>query len=167
MNDNDFDCDLMQAPWPIVLIPVDRILPNEEHDVGRLVEVLDSIERTGRWTAPIVLERTSLAVMDGHHRLAAARALSFVRVPCVLLDYAAVKVESRRPGIDVDGAQIIARSRACTLYPPKTTRHVFSQPLPVCSIALDLLGETAAALAFAGWGRQGGGSMRSEVDASQ
>ena len=60
MNENDFNCDLMQAAWPIVLIPVERILPNEEYDEGRLVDVLDSIERTGRWTVPIVLERTSL-----------------------------------------------------------------------------------------------------------
>jgi len=167
MNENDFERDLAHAPWPVVLIPVERILPNEEHDAARLVEVQDSIERTGRWTAPIVLERESLAVMDGHHRLAAARALSFVRVPCVLLDYAEVKVESRRPGIDVDGAQIVARSRACRLYPPKTTRHVFSRPLPVCSIALDLLGDTASALAFAGRGGQGGAPMRPEVDASR
>lgn len=125
--------------WRIELIATDHILPNEEHDEARMLEVLESIQHTGRWTAPIVLERTSLAVMDGHHRLAAARRLSLPRVPCLLLDYLQVDVVPRRPGFRVDGDQIIARSRARELYPPKTTRHIFPQPLPDCSIDLRAL----------------------------
>ncbi|KWO53758.1 hypothetical protein WM28_08025 [Burkholderia ubonensis] len=125
--------------WTIELIQIERILPNEEHDETRLLEVLDSITRSGRWTAPIVLERESLAVMDGHHRLAAARCLSLPLVPCVLLDYAQVGVETRRPDFSVDGDQIVARSRARVLYPPKTTRHIFPQPLPVCNIDIATL----------------------------
>ena len=125
--------------WPIELVPTERILPNEEYDEARLLELLNSIERSGRWTAPIVLERTSLAVMDGHHRLAAARRLSLSRVPCVLLDYAQVGVQARRPGFQVDGGQIIARSLARMLYPPKTTRHIFPRPLPTCSIEIGVL----------------------------
>lgn len=122
--------------WVIELISTERILPNEEHDDARLLEVLDSIERSGLWTAPIVLERASLAVMDGHHRLAAARHLSLPRVPCVLLDYSQVDVRPRRPNYSVDGEQIVARARARMLYPPKTTRHVFPQPLPRCRIPI-------------------------------
>ena len=125
--------------WIIELIPTERILPNEEHDEVRLLEVLDSIERCGRWTAPIALECSSLAVMDGHHRLAAALRLSLPRVPCVLLDYAQVGVQARRPGFQVDAEQIVARSRSRMLYPPKTTRHIFSRPLPLCSIAITAL----------------------------
>jgi ParB-like chromosome segregation protein Spo0J len=127
----------------IELIPIERILPNEEHDEARLLEVLDSMTRSGRWTVPIVLERASLAVMDGHHRLAAARRLSLPRVPCVLLDYAQVDVQARRPEFRVDAAHIVARSLARNLYPPKTTRHIFLQPLPACSIEI----ATLAALA--------------------
>jgi hypothetical protein len=126
-------------PWTIELIPTDRILPNEEHDEARLLEVLASMTRSGRWTAPIALERASLAVMDGHHRLAAARRLSLPRVPCVLLDYAQVDVRTRRPEFSVDAARIVARSLARQLYPPKTTRHIFSRPLPVCSIEIATL----------------------------
>jgi hypothetical protein len=63
----------MKGDWPIQLIPTDLILPNEQHVEARLLEVIDSIARSGRWTAPIVLESDSLAVMDGHHRLAAAK----------------------------------------------------------------------------------------------
>lgn len=125
---------------PVVLIVTEHILPNEEHDEARLREVLASIERCGRWTAPIALERDSFAVMDGHHRLAAARRLALARVPCVLLDYEQVAVVARRPGFRVDGAEIVARARARSLYPPKTTRHVFARPLPVCNVELAALG---------------------------
>ncbi|MGN6085024.1 ParB N-terminal domain-containing protein [Trinickia sp.] len=125
--------------WTVELIATERILPNEEHDEARLLEVLGSIERAGRWTAPIALERKSFAVMDGHHRLAAARRLSLPRVPCVLLDYGQVDVQTRRPAFQVDAAQIVARSLARRLYPPKTTRHIFPRPLPPCSIELAVL----------------------------
>lgn len=127
--------------WVIELIPTERILPNEEHVEARLLEVLDSIERSGLWTAPIALERASLAVMDGHHRLAAARHLSLPLVPCVLLDYSEVDVQPRRPNFRVDAEQIVARSLARLLYPPKTTRHIFRQPLPLCNIAIALLAQ--------------------------
>ena len=128
-----------RGPWAVELIATDRILPNEQHDEARLFEVLESIERAGRWTSPIALERTSLAVMDGHHRLAAAKRLSLPLVPCVLLDYGQVGVQTRRPEFYVDAAQIVARSLARMLYPPKTTRHIFPRPLPLCSIELAVL----------------------------
>ncbi|RDU97424.1 ParB N-terminal domain-containing protein [Trinickia dinghuensis] len=130
------DQTMQSSNWIIELIPTECILPNEEHDVARLLEVLDSIERSGRWTAPIVLERASFAVMDGHHRLAAALRLSLPRVPCVLLDYAHVGVLARRPEFQVNAEEIVARSRARSLYPPKTTRHIFPQALPLCSIEI-------------------------------
>lgn len=129
--------------WTIQLIPTERILPNEAHEEARLHEVLDSMRQSGRWTAPIVLERTSYAVMDGHHRLAAARHLSLPRVPCVLLDYTQVGVETRREGFTIDGERIVARSLARDLYPPKTTRHIFRQPLPECCIEIALLARLA------------------------
>ncbi len=132
-----------RGTWVVELIATERILPNEAHDEARLLEVLDSIERAGCWTAPIALERTSLAVMDGHHRLAAAKRLSLPRVPCVLLDYGEVGVQTRRPEFDVDATRIVARSLARVLYPPKTTRHVFPGPLPTCRIELTMLAAPA------------------------
>ena len=124
----------MHANWPIQLIATELILPNEEHVEARLLEVIESISSSGRWTAPIVLEKRSLAVMDGHHRLAAARRLALSRVPCLMLDYSQVAVEPRRVGYCVDGEQIIQRARARMLYPPKTTRHIFSHALPTCDV---------------------------------
>lgn len=129
----------MNDDWPIHLIATDLILPNEQHIEARLLEVIDSIMRSGRWTEPIVVEKESLAVMDGHHRLAAAKWLALPRVPCLMLDYAQVAVEARRGEYCVDGERIIERSRSRMLYPPKTTRHIFSRALPTCDLDLVVL----------------------------
>lgn len=129
----------MHADWPIYLIATELILPNEQHVEARMLEVIESMSSSGRWTMPIVLEKDSLAVMDGHHRLAAARHLALSRVPCLMLDYGQVTVEARRIGYCVDAEQIIKRSRSQMLYPPKTTRHIFSHALPPCDVDLSIL----------------------------
>ncbi|HEX7935659.1 MAG TPA: ParB N-terminal domain-containing protein [Paraburkholderia sp.] len=129
----------MHPDWPIRLISTELILPNEHHIEARLLEVIASISGSGRWTTPIVLEQRSLAVMDGHHRLAAAKRLELSRVPCVMLDYAQVTVEARRIGYCVDGEEIVKRARTRMLYPPKTTRHIFADTLPDCDVDLSIL----------------------------
>ncbi len=101
---------MLSLPSAVVLIAIECVLPSEQHDEARLCEVLTRIVRCGRWTAPLALERDSFAVMDGHHRLAAARYLQLARVPCVLLDYEQVTVVARRPGFRGDGAEIVARA---------------------------------------------------------
>ncbi|SOF01386.1 ParB-like nuclease domain-containing protein [Burkholderia sp. OK233] len=129
----------MHSDWPIRLISIELILPNEQYIEARVLEVIESISSSDRWTTPIVLEHRSLAVMDGHHRLAAAKRLKLSRVPCVMLDYTQVTVEARRVGYSVDGEEIVKRARTRMLYPPKTTRHIFAHALPACDLDLSIL----------------------------
>ncbi|HET7061128.1 MAG TPA: ParB N-terminal domain-containing protein [Nitrosospira sp.] len=137
----------MLCSLPIDFVPVDQIRPNECHYPDHAVTLADTILREQLWRVPVVLERFSLAVMDGHHRLEAARKLRLKYVPCLLLDYDSVEVDATRPGYVVNPCEIIRRARASDLYPPKTTRHRFPSPLPICNISLLLL-EGHAAIAF-------------------
>ena len=50
-------------------IPAGDLVPHEEHDERRALRLARHIGRVGVWTAPLVVERNSLVVMDGHHRL--------------------------------------------------------------------------------------------------
>jgi len=120
----------------VELIETHAILPNEEHDAGHAAHLAESMRSTGVWEVPIVLERESLAVMDGHHRLAAAFLLGLRVVPALLLDYSTVKVVARRAGFVVTPEAILQRARMRDLYPHKTTRHLFSSAIPNCNIAL-------------------------------
>ncbi len=57
----------------ILLAPITGLLPSEETRAERVREVTLSILRVAHWTTPVCVEAESLVVMDGHHRLAAAR----------------------------------------------------------------------------------------------
>ncbi len=79
------------------------------------------------WTQPICVERETLAVLDGHHRLAAAIQLGLTRIPCRTYDYATVPLASWRPEIEPTRDEVLHRALTGRLYPPKTTRHTFTR----------------------------------------
>ncbi|SEP50523.1 ParB-like nuclease domain-containing protein [Methylobacterium sp. ap11] len=127
------------------LIPPRLLRPTEETVRGRIGEVIALILTEQAWTQPICVERDTLAVLDGHHRLAAAIQLGLARVPVRLYAYATVPLASWRPGIVPTRGEVLRRALAGHLYPPKTTRHRFA-PEPPISVALaQLLGEPVGA----------------------
>jgi ParB-like nuclease family protein len=139
----------MLCSLPIDFVPVEQIRANECHYPDHAATLAETIVRERLWRVPVALERTSLAVMDGHHRVEAARRLRLKYVPCLLLDYNTVEVDTARPGYLVNPPEIIRRARAKELYPPKTTRHKFPAPLPICNISLLLLqGHSTVAFSF-------------------
>lgn len=129
----------MLCAFPIHFVLVKQIRPNECHYPNLAMALADTILREQLWRVPIVLERTSLTVMDGHHRLQAACQLRLKYVPCLLLDYDYVKVDATRCGYHVNPHEIVRRAKDGDLYPPKTTRHQFPSPLPICNISVPLL----------------------------
>ncbi|BBJ22240.1 hypothetical protein [Candidatus Nitrotoga sp. AM1P] len=99
----------------------------------------DTILREQLWRIPTALERNSLAVMDGHHQVEAARILRLKYIPCLLLDYDQVQVNASRQGYVVTTQEIVRRAKTGELYLPKTTHHRFPSLLPICNISLLLL----------------------------
>ena len=130
---------LLPDPAAIEFIALALIRPTEQHYAEHAELLAQDLRRVALWRVPIVLERDSLAVMDGHHRLAAACRLGLAFAPCLRLAYAQVGLTATRSGYRVDPAEIVRRARQCDLYPPKTTRHAFAQPLPLCNVSLCLL----------------------------
>lgn len=116
----------LRAAEPFELfLSVNELLPNEEYNEARVCDLAAAIEGMGIWTKRITVEINSRAVMDGHHRLEAAKRLQLRTVPCLLLSYGEVFVTSRRQGLIVSGPEIVRRARAGELYPEKSTRHIF------------------------------------------
>lgn len=60
---------------PAHLIPIGRIRPSDLHDPQHAATLADTIRDERIWRIPVKVECRSLAVMDGHHRLTAARLL--------------------------------------------------------------------------------------------
>lgn len=124
----------------VVLLPPETLLPTEETVPARVREVSDDLLATGVWRMPILVERSSLVVMDGHHRRAFALAYGFARVPCLLLSYLDVELEAWRDDQLVTPAEVISRGLAGRLYPAKSTRHITRLAAEIiCDYPLELL----------------------------
>jgi hypothetical protein len=131
-------------PATIALVPLALILPTEHHYPAHAQALAADMRRQRLWHVPIVVDQDSHAVMDGHHRLAAAHLLGLAVAPCLRLDYAQVSVTATRDGYRVDPDEIVRRALTAEPYPPKTTRHAFARPLPLCNLSLCLLEPGAA-----------------------
>lgn len=135
----------MLCTLPIHFVRADLILPNECHHPEHAASLAETIRREQLWRIPVALERNSLAVMDGHHRVEAALQLRLIYVPCLLLDYDHIEVSASRQGYLVTPQEIVRRAKAKDMYPPKTTCHRFPSPLPTCNVSVLLLqGEVAS-----------------------
>jgi L-serine kinase (ADP) len=121
-----------------VLLPPTLIRPTEEICPDRVGEVVEMVLERQAWTRPICIEGSVLALLDGHHRLAAARVLGLARVPVHIFDYADVALASWRPDVVPTRTEVLARALSGELYPHKTTRHAFPdrpmRPVPLAAL---------------------------------
>jgi ParB-like chromosome segregation protein Spo0J len=105
---------------------------HEQIEDERLRQIREEIRREGRLRHPILVDKRSGAILDGHHRFRAYRELGFATIPCVLVDYQSdvISVRSRRPDITVSKAEVIRRALSGELFPPKTTQHILHVTSP-------------------------------------
>lgn len=119
------------------------LTPTEDVDASRLAVLEAKLLSDGRWTHPIAAHENAHFVMDGHHRLTVAKHLKLRVIPVVFTGYDDVEVTAWRPGETITPEHIFALVRSGRLYPCKTTRHIFKEPLPSCDIPLVGLGFNA------------------------
>ena len=123
------------------LVLVSSIIETEEHNEIDAMALAKSISKFGFWTVPIALEKQTLAIMDGHHRFNAAKALGLKFVPCLLFSYEepGVVVGSWRQDIVITKDVIFANIKLGLKFPYKTTRHSFFPEIDEVKIDLGLL----------------------------
>jgi hypothetical protein len=108
------------------LIDVAALKPHEEVDAARVRDLAERLGAQGVVEQPIVADARTLVVIDGHHRLAALKALGAKRAPVHLVDYLseAITVETWRPGEKPPSkSEVVARALSGALFPIKSTRH--------------------------------------------
>ncbi|MFZ3356024.1 MAG: ParB N-terminal domain-containing protein [Thermoplasmata archaeon] len=112
------------------LLPIDQLYAHEEVDPEEVAKLVRAIRSAGVVEDPIWVARGTGVVLNGHHRLAALRALHAHRVPAWVLDYKdpSVGLDRWSPGPPISKTDVIRRAHAGELFPPKTTRHTI--PLP-------------------------------------
>ncbi len=105
-----------------------ELLPHEHFSAVRAFVVMLKIVARGAFTTPILIDRHSGTILDGHHRAAASRWLGLAYAPCASVEYLtddAISVLPRRNNIPVEKQTIIAAALRGTVYPRKTTRHTY------------------------------------------
>ena len=129
------------------LLPIAELRAHEEFEEENVVELIEEIRRAGVFADPIWVARGSLVILNGHHRVEAARRLGFERVPAFVLDYESdlVSLEPWRPGLPITKAEVVDRAKKGDLFPPKTTRHRVRIALAADPIPLERLGARGSA----------------------
>lgn len=131
----------MSAPR-FELVPIEALHIHEQvvaHDVTRLVATLGE-SRIVR--EPVLVADGSFVILNGHHRVAALRALGARVVPAWVVDYEDARITLDRwdHGPPLTKADVVARGRSGDPFPPKTTRHRVFLELPDRPTSLTELG---------------------------
>ena len=128
----------------VELVPIAWLRPHEQVK-PRNVDTLH--EMTLRWSAytkPLLVDRESGTILDGHHRHQVGIRIGLSRLPVIKVDY----LEDESIELDIWPAstlesltkqQVIDMALSENVFPPKTSRHRFSDHLPPIAVPLDLL----------------------------
>ncbi|KAI9989918.1 hypothetical protein PInf_020213 [Phytophthora infestans] len=142
-----FDARPQRQPKKLVVhLASLRWLKAHEHVVSW--DRVDGLRRaTVRWNAylePLLVDRATGAILDGHHRYNVGVQLEIQCVPVVLVDYLqdetiTVDVWPKCGRDSLTKQEVIDMSLSDDLFPPKTSRHSFSDDLPPISVPLERL----------------------------
>ncbi|WP_336750066.1 ParB N-terminal domain-containing protein [Pantoea vagans] len=129
---------------PAYIIRLEEVVSlqqSEEVSQEGVKALTDAIREEGVWTTIIPAEMTSGWVMDGNHRLNAAKYLGLKYVPVVRLSYNDPRVSVLRWDNDQPYPldQVEREAQRGLMLPYKTTRHRFIPLLPHVSVPLDAL----------------------------
>ena len=105
-------------------VAIDALRPTEAADPQVIAALVDDIRSAGELRQPILVEADSLAILDGHHRYHAARALGLKRLPAILISYADPRLSlcswSERTW---SREEVIEAAMRGKILPMKSTRH--------------------------------------------
>ena len=110
----------------LTLIYIDKLNDHEEVDPLHLQSLRTEIESDGFLRKPIVVDRHTNMIIDGHHRCNALRQLSCKRIPVILINYDSSEVvaEAWRDGEEVTKDSVLHATLSGRRLQPKTTKHL-------------------------------------------
>lgn len=111
------------------LITLQELRPHEQVIDDHLLELTSQISMS-RKIVPILVDKRTGTILDGHHRTQALRLLGYSKVPAIVVDYkdADIKVRSWKRDVPVSKDEVVKRAMSRRLFPPKTSKHLYRQP---------------------------------------
>ena len=99
-----------------------ELVPHEEINEDRVSEVMYSL-RNGQ-IEPILVDKNYGVVLDGHHRVEAARRLGWNMIQCNIVDYDnEVNLDFWNAEVRCSKCDVILLALSGYKFPPKTTKH--------------------------------------------
>lgn len=128
----------------IVLIQISELLPHEEIKQKKLRKLIDLVKKRGGLYEPILVDRETKTLLDGHHRYNTALHLGLKFIPGIEVDYLedeSIQVESW-PGkeeMKITKESVLSMAKSENLFPPKTSKHSISFEYPKQFFSLEEL----------------------------
>ena len=128
----------------VELVPLEILRPHEQILPKKVDQLEKMTHRRNAYTKPLLLDRLSGTILDGHHRYHVALRLELSCVPCVFIDY----LEDDSIELDVwphcgrdtvTKQEVIDAALSGNLFSPKTSRHRLSDHLPPIAVPLSRL----------------------------
>ena len=93
---------------------------------------------------PIIVDRGSMVILDGHHKWTAAKSLGLARVPVIMVDYLVdegvlVDVWPDCGKESITKTEVLEKGVSGDVFPPKTSRHTLPFKIPSIRIPLSEL----------------------------
>jgi len=115
-----------KIPIDVTLIGLDELKEHENVEPTHLKEIRNQILRDGVLKNPIVVDRNTKIILDGHFRFNALRQLGCSKIPVFFVDYNSqyIQVEGWRDGEIVTKEDVVRAGLTGKKLPPKTSKHL-------------------------------------------
>lgn len=125
----------------VVLLALNQLRAHEQVCPQRLAVVKAMILKAGRINNPVIVDRKTKIILDGHHRVASLRQLNYRLVPAMEVDYFSnqARVYSRRKNFIIMKAIVVQTVLKNMIYPQKTTRHLIKNRIRGVNFKLNQL----------------------------
>jgi len=126
------------------LVEVASLRPHEQTLPWRVEEMVEKIQRNNFFHKPLLVDRLTLTILDGHHRHQASLRLGLKLVPVMVFDYQndeRVVVEAWPPATpkSVSKALVMHMAANGLLMEPKSSKHSIHVEIPRLRVPLEAL----------------------------
>ena len=126
----------------VELLDINWLKAHEEVHQKKVIELFEMTLRWGGYTKPLLIDRETGTILDGHLRYEVGKKLKLKFIPAIVIDYKEddridVTTWSNSNMKRIEKTDVINMALSGKLFPPKTSKHSLSEYLPPIMIKLD------------------------------
>jgi len=112
----------------IVLLRLEELKEHEQIEPIYLEKMKKQIQHDGILKKPIIVDKNTKIILDGHFRFNALKQLGYTRIPIFSVDYNSsnIMVTAWRDGEIVTKEDVIIAGLTGKKLPPKTSKHMLN-----------------------------------------